>query len=1603
VLYAVAAHLGAQASRPGGIQDLQISAQQQDECLAGGAARFSRHLRTHAVRFVGADRGRPIRNPRPSDAARSPEAAARAYLSNCGALFGLIDQSAELKATRSTAADRQRTVVRFQQIHNGIPVLGGELIVHLDASRNILAVAGKTLPNAGSPPSAVVDATAAARTALDLVASAYGLPADSLTTSAPQLWTYAPALLGGEDGPAVLVWRMDVLTRGLSPVRELVLVDAQQGSVRLHFNQVETIRNRLTYTTGNTQNLPGNPVCDESNPTCVGGDADAVAAHLYAGDTYDFYASNYGRDSLDNAGLTLTSTVHYGPIGFLNAFWNSAQMVYGDGFSQADDIVGHELTHGVTQYTSGLFYYYQSGAINESLSDVFGELIDQSNGHGNDTPEVRWLIGEDIPGIGAIRNMKDPTAFNDPDRMTSAFYTRDDADNGGVHRNSGVNNKAAYLMVDGGTFNGQTVAALGALKVGKIYYEVQTHLLTSGSDYGDLSDALYQGCTNLVGTSAITAADCQQVRNATLAVEMNLEPVPGFNPDAPVCSTGLTPVNSFFDDLESGMDNFSVDATVGQPRWTTIRQFAHSGVTSLWGDDFPAATADSSVSLANGIVLPANAYLHFSHAFAFEGPDRDGGVVEYSTNNGSTWNDAAPLFDANGYTGVLASGFGNPLAGRFAFIGLSHGYMSSRLNLSSLAGQTVRFRWRLALDSANFVMGWFVDDIRIYTCAGPKLTQISPASGFQGQSLTVAVTGQASHFVQGLTTANVGAGISVTGVTVTDPTHANLDISIAANSAPGGRDVVVTTGAEQAVATNAFTVIMPPLVTLVLPNVAQPGSNVTAVVKGQLTHFVQGQTGATFGPGITVNGVTINDATDAIVNLTIAGNAVLGTRNVTLTTGAEAVTLTNGFAVTSAPADVHALAYVVGRRQPASDGSNGLQTVSVIDTATNAIVNTIPAGQGCLCIGPDGVALTPDGALAYVTNELENTLSVIRTASNSVIATLPVGSGPTSAAMSPDGQRVYVLNGSGTTSVSVISTMTDAVLATIPLGVPQARGMAIVPDGSRLYVATYGSNSVIVVNTASLAVVNEISVGNLPAGVDITPDGSSAYVPNFLGNTVSVIDTAADSVTATINVASNPSSARVTPDGQRAYVVSQTGVTVINTQTNSVVAAIPGLGGSTLEFTPDGSRAYIATYTNVSIIDTATNTVVGGVAFDQSTNGGATALAITGGATRVLSLGGILPFGAVRLGLSATATLVISNSGNSPLTVGSLTLPPGFTSNWNGGVIAPGTSREVVLTFSPVSKAFYGGIVTVNSNRTSGTPTIAVSGIGTTGIARPLDFDADGRRDIAIYRPSSGNWYFLSSGSGFTAGSGYSWGVSGDVPVPGDYDGDGQTDLAIYRPSTGQWFLLPSSTNYTTGLSYQWGISGDVPVPGDYDGDGKTDLAIYRPSTGTWFVLNSSSRFTAGAAYVWGVGGDMPVPGDYDGDGRTDIAVYRPSSGHWFILKSSANFAANAVYQWGAPGDVPVGADYDGDGKVDLAIYRPSVGTWYILPSITNYTSGLGYAWGSGADVPVPGDFDGDGKADIVVYRPSSGYWFILNSSSGYSTSAVYQWGAVGDVPLASR
>ncbi|HEV7623354.1 MAG TPA: M4 family metallopeptidase, partial [Amnibacterium sp.] len=217
---------------------------------------------------------------------------------------------------------------------------------------------------------------------------------------------------------------------------------------------------RSVYDTHGTETLPGRLVRDEG--AAATHDVAVNEAYDGLGDTWTLYQDVYGRNSIDDRGLTLVGSVHFGQQ-YDNAYWDGQQMVFGDGdgvlfnrFTISVDVIGHELTHGVTGATANLSYQGQSGALNESVSDVFGSIVKQYTL--NQTAEqADWLIGagllaSDINGV-ALRSMKAPgTAYDDPQLggkdpqpATMAGYVHTTSDNGGVHTNSGIPNHAFAL------------------------------------------------------------------------------------------------------------------------------------------------------------------------------------------------------------------------------------------------------------------------------------------------------------------------------------------------------------------------------------------------------------------------------------------------------------------------------------------------------------------------------------------------------------------------------------------------------------------------------------------------------------------------------------------------------------------------------------------------------------------------------------------------------------------------------------------------------------------------------------------------------------------------------------------------------------------------------------------------------------------------------------------------------------------------------------------------------------------------------------------------------------------------------------------------------
>ncbi|MEU6093626.1 M4 family metallopeptidase [Streptomyces sp. NPDC047079] len=238
---------------------------------------------------------------------------------------------------------------------------------------------------------------------------------------------------------------------------------------------------RTVYDAGHRQTLPGAKVRGEGEEP--GEDATVNRAYAGLGATFELFLRVYGRDSIDGKGLPLDASVHFGES-YDNAFWNGEQMVFGDGdgeifldFTLPVDVIGHELTHGVTQYTANLAYFGQSGALNESMSDVFGSLIKQYT-LGQTASEADWLIGAGLlaPRVTgkALRSMKEPgSAYDDdvlgkdPQPGTMDGYVRTGRDNGGVHINSGIPNHAFYLVAT-------ELGGHAWERAGQIWYDVLT-------------------------------------------------------------------------------------------------------------------------------------------------------------------------------------------------------------------------------------------------------------------------------------------------------------------------------------------------------------------------------------------------------------------------------------------------------------------------------------------------------------------------------------------------------------------------------------------------------------------------------------------------------------------------------------------------------------------------------------------------------------------------------------------------------------------------------------------------------------------------------------------------------------------------------------------------------------------------------------------------------------------------------------------------------------------------------------------------------------------------------------------------------------------------
>lgn len=252
-----------------------------------------------------------------------------------------------------------------------------------------------------------------------------------------------------------------------------------------------------------------------TSPNNSWSDATAVSAHYNMKVAYDYYKTTHARKAIDDKDGSIISIIHVteGGKGMDNAYWNGRAMAYGDGLTDFKplagglDVSGHEMTHGVIQSTANLVYQGQSGAINESFADVFGVMIDRVRSD--------YRIGASIikaPGKVALRdlsNPKDPLLLSpQPSQMSEFQNLATNQDNGGVHVNSGIPNKAAYNVI----------AAIGKPKTELIYYHALSNYLTKNSQFGDCRKAVLQAATDLIGKSGITSSDTTAISAAFQAV-----------------------------------------------------------------------------------------------------------------------------------------------------------------------------------------------------------------------------------------------------------------------------------------------------------------------------------------------------------------------------------------------------------------------------------------------------------------------------------------------------------------------------------------------------------------------------------------------------------------------------------------------------------------------------------------------------------------------------------------------------------------------------------------------------------------------------------------------------------------------------------------------------------------------------------------------------------------------------------------------------------------------------------------------------------------------------------------------------------------------------
>ncbi|MFA6001340.1 MAG: M4 family metallopeptidase, partial [Thermoleophilia bacterium] len=428
----------------------------------------------------------------------NPQEKALAFFNTNRELYKMEDPNRQLSLTREETDNQGGTHLHMDQTYKDIPVFGSELAVHFSRNGKIVAVNGRFVPETDVS----VEAEVSVESAISSAQGDLGFEAPASEEEAPRLVIFAPDRTDPRLTWQIILMSEDPLTR------MIYFIDAHSGEVAAKYDDLQSTRNREMYTAfwGDTEKdkNPKKPtfIYGESGPGLL--DIDPVANDTFKnfGLVYDYYKNTFGRDNFNNKSDTATvSIVHY-KIHEDNAAWTGKRFVFGDGsypmpnsnaYGMSLDIVGHEYTHAVTHHTANLVYSDQSGALNESFSDVFGCMIDRED----------WLIGEGIHPISVnpgMRSLADPKLHKQPDHMDQYDHTHDkdtfrDKSNdwGGVHKNSGIPNKAAFNVATELDKKGKD----GKKEMEQIWYHALSLYLTYNSKFTDARDACVQSAKDL--------------------------------------------------------------------------------------------------------------------------------------------------------------------------------------------------------------------------------------------------------------------------------------------------------------------------------------------------------------------------------------------------------------------------------------------------------------------------------------------------------------------------------------------------------------------------------------------------------------------------------------------------------------------------------------------------------------------------------------------------------------------------------------------------------------------------------------------------------------------------------------------------------------------------------------------------------------------------------------------------------------------------------------------------------------------------------------------------------------------------------------------------